>query len=105
MRAWVIIPTLLLFASIVGCSREPVVCYGMHNNEVTRSEVPPAIMDTFTKTYPTNQIIRIQRTTAGGRFLFYAFKFSEGERTREVLISKPKKIEMVYDVDSNAAGK
>jgi PAS domain S-box-containing protein len=86
-----------LFCLVPRCSSGPSISYGMHHEDVVTSDVPVSIMTTFKRAYPTSAIVKIQRSTAGGRFLFYVFRFSQNGQQKEALISKPRKIDMVHD--------
>lgn len=90
----------LLFATVLlvtGCARICVL-QPQHEESVMVAEIPSSVMETFLKACPHGDIVGTWKHFAGDRLIFYVFRFRQDGRLQEALVTPPRKLEMIYDV-------
>ena len=95
-------PASLLFAVLLfvtGCA--PIcILRPEHEEQVAVSGIPSSVSDTFHKACPHAELVGTWKHFAGDQFIFYVFRFTQDGRLQEALITPPRKLEMIYDVQT-----
>ena len=90
----------LLFTAVLlvtGCVR---ICVLRPQREeaVAVAEIPSSVMETYQKACPHGELVGTWKHFAGDRLIFYVFRFRQDGRLQEALVTPPRKLEMIYDV-------
>jgi hypothetical protein len=90
----------ILFAAVLlvtGCA--PIcVLRPQHEEAVAAADIPFSVMETYQQACPSGELVGTWKHFAGDRLIFYVFRFRQDGRLQEALVTPPRKLEMIYDV-------
>jgi hypothetical protein len=75
--------------------------YGMHFEQVTISNAPKELIDTFKQKFQNAEIVNVSRALGGRKgtdFIFWEIRFKQDGKLREALMNTTQTVDMTYDV-------
>jgi hypothetical protein len=80
----------------------PVCIYPEHHEEpVAIGDIPSSVMSTFRNACPHAELTGTWKYYEGGEFIYFVVRFQQDGRLQEALITPPRKLERIYDVQTN----